>query len=368
MTGSNAVVPLLRQAAPKLTDVTIIYQAQSSCVGFEKIAYNERIEGEARYYETPAAGDDTDTGERACLLDEEGNFVDIGTCDVFAATCTTSVLGNNFLDYGSGPIQAFTLVVPQKSSQEVISREAAYLVYGFGAASDVAPWTDIDRIYQRDNRSGTKRMIAGAIDVPYDLWKGTELANTAAMKAAIKSANDEGQAAADATIGILDVINDNDAKAYLKILAYQAREQRCGFFPDAEGGGEDKKNVRDGHYNIWGPLHFFVKASNGSATSDTATSVVNYLTGLKPLPGEEKFAYTIVSTQAKGSLIPRCAMRVDRTSELGPLAPYSAPFPCGCYFEQEATGEPPAGCKACAQQGDCSAEGEVCSFGFCEPH
>ena len=60
-------------------------------------------------------------------------------------------------------------------------------------------------------------------------------------------------------------------------------------------------------------------------------------------------------------------MRVDRTSELGPLVPYSAPFPCGCYFEQEATGAPSPGCKACSQPGDCDAAAEVCSFGFCEP-
>ena len=93
-------------------------------------------------------------------------------------------------------------------------------------------------------------------------------------------------------------VNDHDAKAYLKILAYQASEQRCGFLPDAQEGGEDKKNVRDGHYNIWGPLHFFVKAERGMVKNPMATEVVDYLTGFTPLPVEDKFALTIVSTQA----------------------------------------------------------------------
>jgi hypothetical protein len=368
MTGSNAVAPLLRAAAPVLADpdfpgnLTIIYQRQSSCTGFEKIAYNERIEGEATYYEKPTSP--MDTGERTCLLDEGGNDVDIGTCDVYPETCTTSVLDDNFRDYGSGPIQAMTLVVPQSSSQQVISREAAYLVFGFGGDSGVAPWTDAQRIFQRDNKSGTKRMIAPAIDVPYDLWKGVELVNTAAMKDAIKSANEEGKGAADATLGILDVINDDDAKGYLKVLAYQAAEQRCGFFPDAAPDTEDKKSVRDGHYVIWGPLHFYVKANENGPVNGDATSVVNYLTGLKPLPTEDKFAFAMVRTQAQVSLIPRCAMRVDRTSELGPLAPYTADFPCGCFFEQEAAGK--TSCKPCKQPGECDAQTEVCSFDFCE--
>jgi hypothetical protein len=367
MAGSNAVVQLLRKAAPILSgpDVenpaVLIYQPLSSCEGFEKVAYNKTITGTATYYVTPV--DPTDTGDRTCELDKAGNFVDIGTCDVFAGTCTTSVLGNDFADYGSGPIQAMTLVVPSKSTQKVLSREAAYLVYGFGSGSEVAPFTDEARILQRDNKSGTKRMIAPAIDVPYDRWKGKVLSGTSVMKAELLAANNEGGSAADATIGILDVTNDDDAKDYLKILAFQGEGQTCGFWPDSEPDSEDKKNVRDGHYVIWGPLHFFVKASNKNPTNPTATDAVNYLTGFRPLPNE-KFAFTMVSLQAKGELVPRCAMRVDRTTELGELKPYTTDFPCGCYFEKEVTGEA-KGCKPCSGDAECG-DSEVCSFDFCE--
>ena len=369
MAGSNAVVRLLQKAAPILSGptaekpVVIIYQPLSSCDGFETIAFNEPIKGEASYFVEPSQGQDT--GERPCQLDSKETSVDIGTCDVFAGTCITSVLSSDVADYGSGPIQAMTLVVPATSDQKVLSREAAYLIYGFGAQSEVAPFTDEARILQRNDESGTKRMIAPAIDVPYDRWKGKLLGSTSVMKAELAAANKEGGSAASATLGILDVTNDGKGeKEYLKILAFQGKGQTCGFWPDSEPDNDDMKNVRDGHYVIWGPLHFFVRASNKNPTNPLATAVVNYLTGFRPLPNE-KFAFTMVGLQATGGLIPRCAMRVDRTTELGDLKPYSADFPCGCYFEQVVTGEA-KGCKPCSSNADCDASSEVCSFDFCE--
>jgi hypothetical protein len=245
-----------------------------------------------------------------------------------------------------------------------LSREAAYLIYGFGADSELAPFTDEARILQRNDDSGTKRMIAPAIDVPYDLWKGKVLKSTSIMKEELKAANAEGGSAANATVGILDVINDDNAKDYLKILAFQAEGQTCGFWPDSAPDKEDKKNVRDGHYVIWGPLHFFVKASNKTPINPLATDVVNYLTGFRPLPNE-KFAFTMVGLQAEGSLIPRCAMRVDRTTELGELKPYTTDYPCGCFFDKVVTGEA-TGCKPCSSDAQCDSAVEVCSFDFCE--
>ena len=66
---------------------------------------------------------------------------------------------------------------------------------------------------------------------------------------------------------------------------------------------------------------------------------------------------------AKG-LVPQCAMKVSRTVEGGPLARYSSPEPCHCYFEQKVGGSAPAGCQTCT--GDDSCAGGKCSRGFCE--
>ena len=33
--------------------------------------------------------------------------------------------------------------------------------------------------------------------------------------------------------------------------------QLCGYLPDSTGTSFDKKNVRDGHYWLWGAQHFY---------------------------------------------------------------------------------------------------------------
>jgi hypothetical protein len=50
--------------------------------------------------------------------------------------------------------------------------------------------------------------------------------------------------------------------ANLRVLAFQGTGQRCGFLPDAQPGKDDLGNVRDGHYLIWGPMHFYLRAVN----------------------------------------------------------------------------------------------------------
>jgi hypothetical protein len=49
----------------------------------------------------------------------------------------------------------------------------------------------------------------------------------------------------------------------------------------------------------------------------------------------------ILAVEAR--VIPRCAMRVTRTTDGGRLMPYQPANPCGCYFESHATGS--ARCK-----------------------
>ena len=72
-----------------------------------------------------------------------------------------------------GPVQAMTFVAHKTSVERAISAEAAYYVYGFGAQSAVSPWTYEGLIFRRDAQSGTQRMIAAAIGVPAERWKGT---------------------------------------------------------------------------------------------------------------------------------------------------------------------------------------------------
>ncbi|HEX7604119.1 MAG TPA: hypothetical protein VF316_21020, partial [Polyangiaceae bacterium] len=62
--------------------------------------------------------------------------------------------------------------------------------------------------------------------------------------------------------------------------------------------------------------------------------------------------------------VPSCAMKVTRTSEMGPLIAYEAPFQCHCYFETKVNGANT--CQACTGPAQCTASRPACNLGYCE--
>lgn len=225
-------------------------------------------------------------------------------------------------------------------------------------------WNDEKAILQRSPSSGTQAMLAAAIGVPPGSWKGVtnktsdDVAN--GLLAAAKT-----QATANATIGILgaDYIDSKNLRAQVRALAFQDSHQACAVTPDSTETSKDKRNVRDGHYPIWGPLHLLYKV-NSKGEPENATirgpllDLVGYLAGTKPLPnGVSLFDFYVLN-----GLIPECAMRVSRTQDGGAITPFHPESPCSCQFEQRATGSTCTRCPVHA----CAA-GETCSQGFCEP-
>ena len=78
---------------------------------------------------------------------------------------------------------------------------------------------------------------------------------------------------------------------------------------------------------------------------------------------------SFASPYVAGQAPPSCAMQVQRTSELGALSPYAAPFQCGCYFEASpaVNGVTPPGCTPCTTAADCvNPARPACNLGYCE--
>src|SRR6185369_9525277 len=183
-----------------------------------------------------------------------------------------------------------------------------------------------------------------------------------ALRAAVAS-----EAAANASLGILsaDTIDSLGLRAELRMLAYQDSHQSCAFFPDSTATSKDKRNVRDGHYPIWGPMHLLYKV-NAAGEPLNATireqllNIVGYLSGSKPLPNN----LSLLDTYAQSGLVPECAMHVTRTADGGPITFAQPDNPCSCLFDI-AVGLNT--CKECHVQGDCSA-GQICFQGYCEQH
>lgn len=324
---------------------TVVYLLQGSCLAVDAILGGTKIAGNAVYWDA--------TSELTCELDLAGQNADLGIAGVFPSTCTSlpSGLPAGVSDI-QGPVESHVFVVPEASLERTISMEAAYFIFGFGAASGVAPWEDESLIFRRNVDSGTQQMMGLAIGVPPEKWKGQDAGSSSGVVMGLSTAIDPQKA-----IGILTTEVATNNELLVNPLAYQARDQTCAFWPDSTSTARDKQNVRDGHYAIWGPIHLLTRVdSNGFPISPGAAQVIDYITSTKE----------IIDVLASTGLIPQCAMRVRRTSELGPLSSFAPDQGCGCYYEMRATGA--TDCTPCVSSVECPTDAPRCNYGYCESH
>ena len=358
-TGSTAAKPLLAEIgkimAAQTPPTTVVYLGAGSCAGVDAILSGTPIMGSGT--SALSTWDSTGAELKCDITSASGVTAHIGISDVFATTCfmLPGGLPASVSDV-LGPVQAMTFVAHRISLEKAISAEAAYNIYGFGGQSGVPPWTFEGLIFRRDALSGTQAMIATAIGVPADRWKGTGTTSSSDLLMRLGMANFPNQ-----SIGILSAEVAQDNRTTVKVLAYQNFGQTCAIFPDSSESANDKANVRSGQYPIWGPLHLFVKLNaSGYPVNAKAGEVVGYLAGTRPAPA----GLDLIKIEAQRHAVPQCAMRVRRTQEMGPAMSFAPPAACGCYYESVATGS--TTCKPCATAAECPASAPACSYGYCE--
>jgi ABC-type phosphate transport system substrate-binding protein len=296
-----------------------------------------------------------------CLLGNAGVQVDVGESDVYSTTCDpTFVPGGNVVDV-PGPIQAMAFVVAHYSSESSISREAAREVFGMGGNGDAAaPWNNPELYFVRNKNTGTQQMIGLEIGVSASAFWGIDQGSADAVHNSLIGANAQTVGDALHAIGIISVdVYDKD-RTNVRVLAYKETDQDCAYLPDSTALSLDKQNVRDGHYPIWGPIHFYTL----NPSSDQAGDFKGYVTGQDTLKG-------MLDAFIASSLVPPCAMGVQRTmgSELGPLIPFAASPSCACYFESHTKTSdqtPSLGCAKCEGDDDCVSPRRCSTLGYCE--
>lgn len=363
VTGSSAVKPLIAALAPVMFDdpvkpATLVYLSQGSCTGVSAIVAGAPMSSNdttnAIYWDpksTTLAAGTKSAKEESCTL-VNGTLADVGVSDVFAQTCGVASQGlpSGTADF-QGPIQAMTFAVNKNSKEQSISADAAYLVFGF---ANVEPWTDSSFHFIRNSLSGTQQMLASAIRVDAKVWQGVDRGSNDNVFASLSSL--VAQADADKGIGILAA--DYSSRQEVKQLAYQHYGQRCGYKPDVSA--LDKRNVREGRYAIWGPMHLLTQVDgSGLAKNARARDLIAYLTGSEPPP----LGVDLIRTAVAQHVVPPCAMKVQRTSEMGTMTKFKPARSCGCAFDKEATGS--TTCKACTSNDECGG-GQSCNFGYCE--
>jgi phage tail protein X len=366
MFGTADFAPLLKAVQPLLSENSPPYRAiylnATSCAGVTSV-----FDPAKRVVTNPAPGATPnyafyfdDQGQRvSCLLDTDGNTVDVGVSNLYSTTCNTATAvyesGKGVSDY-TGPVVPFALSVPSASSQVSISAEAAHLVFGRGGkgtgdVKDATPWTSPTFLFIRNSGAGSTVLTGLLIDVDKTKFWGIDRLSTDNLRDSMLAST-----AADQSMGILSMDYADKNRGNLRSLYLQARGQRCGYLPDSNKNSFDKMNVRDGHYPLWGYVHFFTPMGPGGVPSDAAKALVTRFSVARL---EQRLVDNIIGA----SLVPQCAMKVVRTAEVGDFAP-QAGFQCGCYFDLKTTGK--TDCKPCQSSSDCPADRSACNYGYCE--
>ena len=360
LSGSSAMGPVVKATAGPLLaqgNIDIYYYAPGSCTGTNAYLAGDDLVGKsADHYD--AAGAKT-----TCTL-PAGAKADLGVSDVFVEVCTGGTKPNGVTDF-KGFIQSMLFVTPKLSTQTSIVAEEGYFVFGAGTTgfmgTTIAPWVDQTKFAIRNAGSGTQQMIARAIGLTAEQMKGTDSGGSGGVVTALTTAGTS-LTTAEPAIGIVssDVYDVN--RTSLNTLAFQGFKQKHGYFADSSATSFDKKNVRDGHYVIWGPLHMVAKTgADGKATKAQVQDFIDYIQ-LNKVLGTTKF----IDVMIKAHVVPACAMKVTRSVEMGDLSPVTpaAGTACGCYFD-ESIKSMSSGCKACTVNTDCT-DGKSCSNGYCE--
>lgn len=337
----------------------VVYSSFGSCTGVDALTGlgPSTITGTADYWD-PATGAKT-----TCTLPLAGETVDFATLDVRGVNCPLvngdeSLLAD--LVERKGPIDPVSVVVPVASTQQVISSEAFYLVYGLGQAAGIEPWTSPDPAYyqRRNEDSGTQAMVALAAGIPTNKLLGTDAGGSSTLIANLAALPDPEKAIGFATAGSADA-----QRASVRPLAWQAAGQDVGHWADSDASSFDKANVRRGLYEVWAAAIFYAPQgpTPGSYADPDVAVLGDYWAGISKPAG----AQTIDEVAVAKKFVPSCAMHVSRDTDLGSLYAVEPAEPCDCYFDFTTTGS--TSCTPCDDATPCSGS-DVCRLGFCEAH
>ena len=364
LAGSSAFEPTLAQLAVQIKakqNISIIYNPISSCSGALDIAdATQVLSGTGDYYvadATQASG----VSIRTCTLAANTKPL-IGVSDVAYESCTAGAAMPATVGEWRGPVQAMLIIVPKANvTMTAMSMEQAAAIWGCGDKGNQTPFVDENAIQQRKNTSGTQIMVARAIGVPEGAFRGKSNSGGSDLVTSLLAVVDPQTA-----IGILAADAYASQRSKLNAVAFRGRGQTRAYYADSDANAVDKKNVRDGHYVIQGPLHFFTALTAGQPSA-AAKPVLDWLTGAVPIDSTDTSNTNYISTVARLGDVPQCAMKVQLDKDGGNFSPFTPVVSCNCFFDKAVTqaATPPAGCVACTTNANCTG-GKTCQTGFCE--
>ena len=345
------------------SNIKIIYSSKNSSCGGG--VYDVTHPTGGSYVGTALTSYDANNQAATCTFDTP-RAADIGVSDVYPSSCagiggldSPLTLPAN-VDDVLGPVQAFTLAVHDDPSYPVaISAEAAFNTLGITGRSNtdftVTPWTVPADVYGRAEDSGTWQTWARNLGLVTS--RPVTSAQQTGASAVLNLLNTSARASAIGIIALNDIVATGGTVPVVRPLAFKAKGQDFAYYPSSTSTASDLINVRDGHYQTWANLHFLPRKTNNGAYTTNVAAVIALLEN-----------QATVAAVSKIRAVPKCAMQVSRAADGGDFGAYVPAAPCGCFFEQQASGTAPTTCKTCTDATaatDCGSAGQ-CVFGFCE--
>lgn len=316
--------------------MTLVYLTSGSCTNIDAFYNDTKITTNPKY--VPSAAENpawTDaSASPSCTIDPGGHAIDLANSALFVSTCDPSTPPAGVKLF-RGPVQAYTLVVPEASTQTAMTSQEGYLVFGFGNTDQVDPWNDENFLFIRPSSKSTLLTWASLLGVPASKWKGQRLdTSTMVLNSVAMSTS------AEKTIGLLGAEIYDGQRNVVNALAFKTWGQSYGYYPDSTPSAFDKQNVRDGHYVSWSPTVWLAHVDGSGVPTDARVKyVIDALLGdpaISPAPDFNPLDIVI----SKG-LVPDCAMKVTRDIEAGDLREYTPASDCGCYYESKVGGSSP---------------------------
>jgi hypothetical protein len=298
-----------------------------------------------------------------------GQTADIAISEVFYETCT-NVPQPRPADIAdlTGPVQPVLFVGAKTNTGEYLSYEEARSVFGCGVSSTrtvAGRYNDPTWVFCRDPAAGTQMTIAKSLSLADSMLPACRFFNNDSRLIVDLVVRDDPATTGveyeppSKAVGFTSAGAFDRQRAALNQLAFQGPGQTKAFYADSSTVVFDRRNVRDGHYPIWGYIHFITKTSGGSV-SPRVSELVGWINGTKTSAGIDAFDLAL-----QAGLIPQCAMKVKRSTDGGLLSPFTPPKACHCAFEAHSAQIIPAGCVPCASPSACTG-GLTCQHGFCD--
>lgn len=393
-TQINLMLNLGRALRGNATPITLVWLTAPSCTNIDLIYLGGNIGGGGNggdvttmSYVPSVAQDSTwqpSDGPATCNLPLGGVKPDVGNSALYNSACNPPPQPTNVYIAGSpasqtgqtqtgsqSPKQGYVLAMPRGVSTYGISADEAYFLYGFGPTmlaalnAMLAPWVDAMQVFIRNDGTSTLLAWGANLQIPATKFIGVQEPGSPQVVAALAGSTDP-----SAAIGMVGIEVYDPLRAQLQALAFQAYHQYDAYFPDSTSTSFDKQNLRDGHYTVWSPAVWMdftdgvptVNYPQGTPLSQYARYVIDLIdnqdTSLTGLPPPTFDPLVIV---AQVSLVPDCAMRVQRAFEGGPLSLYTPPTSCTCKFLATVD---VSTCATCDASTACASG--VCRDGYCE--